>query len=330
MTIDTMTADECRCLLSDEGELLRIFDEEFRVKVTSADTRGEYAILSGSVASGGGPPLHAHPSNETFYVLSGEFLFTQRTFESVSVFHALPGSIVHAPAGVPHRFENVSAERSCMLMTLSPQLLDFLRDLAGAFPPGSAPDMEKMLEIHARHQVATFHGEEGSRAEPQKEGASSSQARMLAWEFEHANQQLADTLETCSSKQWQAMCVDTGWTVAVQAHHVASNHRVIANVIQDAAQGRPHAPLPSRILDESNDRHAVEFANISRDDVVELLRRDGPAVAISYRVLSDEQLKRPGWHLNESGAPTVTDLIKHLAIGEIERHGAAIREAIGS
>ena len=327
MTPNTLAAEACRCLLPDEGELLRIFDEEFRIKVTSSDTGGEYAMLSGSVAPGGGPPLHAHPSNETFYVLSGEFLFTQRTADAVTVFRATPGSLVHAPAGVPHRFENVSAERSRMLMTLSPELLDFLHDLAAAFPPGSQPDMEKMLDIHERHQVATFHGEEGSRAEPEKDGASSSQARMLAWEFEHANQQLIETVTSCSPEQWRAVCADTGWTVAVQAHHVASNHRIIADVIQDAAQGRPHAPLPAQKLDDINARHAIEFADVSKDDVVELLRVTGPEVAASYRVLTDEQLKRPAWQL-DGNVPSVADLITQLAIGEIERHGAAIRDTV--
>ncbi len=330
MTADAIDLIECSCLLPGEGEAIRIFDEEFNLKITGDDTAGAYAILSGTVAPGGGPPLHAHPGNETFYVLSGEMMFTQRTAEGVSVFRGGPGAIVHAPAHVPHRFENVSPARSAMLMVVSPEAVDFLRDLSAAFPPGSEPDMEKMLTIHARYQVETFHGEDGSRSEPSKDGAASTRARALAWEFEHANDGLIETLERCSEEQWRAVCPDTGWTVGVQAHHVAANYPIIAGVIRDIAEGHPHPPMPPEKLDSINAQHAQEFAGTTKAQVLALLKANGPTTAQVYRLLSDEQLARSAVVTSGAREQTVERLLQDLAIGEITRHGAAIRQALAN
>ncbi len=329
MAMQSIDLRSCRFVEEDDGEVIRIFDEEFRVKLTGADTGNVYAVIVGSVAPGGGPPLHAHPTNETFYVLTGEIEFTQRTEAGLSRFRGGPGAIAHAPAAVPHRFENVSPGRSAMATIIAPEMVEFLRELGRVFPPGSKPDMEKMLEIHERYRIDTFHGTEGSRPEPEQDGATSTKARGLAWQFRHEADQLVATLEACPEDRWRAVCVDTGWTIGVQAHHIAVSMPLIAGVIRDAANGRPHGPTPTSTLDAINARHAEQFAAITKGEVVALLQDYTPLAVETYRTLTDEQLAQPGWQL-DGPAPTVSDLIERLAIGEITRHGAAICEALGS
>ncbi|HVB65673.1 MAG TPA: cupin domain-containing protein [Nitrolancea sp.] len=312
-----------------EGERIRIFDEELVIKVEGRETAGAYALITLSVAPGGGPPLHAHPGNETFYVLSGDIAFTQRDAGGVSTVRGGSGTVFHAPGGVPHRFENVSPSRSTMLLVVSADSVEFLRELGSVFPPGAQPDMEKMLAIHARYAVETFHGAEGSRPEPPKDGAMSAQARALAWRFEQANATLIEMIATCSAAQWQARCTDTGWTVAVEAHHVASNEPAITGLIRDGAAGHPHPPAPAARLDEINARHAVEFARVTIAETTDLLRKNGVEAANLIRKLTDEQLTRPAVVAEGHTVASVADMIERLAIGEIERHGDAIRTAIG-
>jgi quercetin dioxygenase-like cupin family protein len=317
----------CSCVLPDDGEMIRIFDEEMVVYVSGAETGGAYTVLVGSVAPGGGPPLHAHPTSETFYVLSGEFEITQRDATGVSTFRAGPGTIVNAPGGAPHRFENVSPTRSTMLIVVPPESVDFLRELGAAFPPGAAPDMEKMLDIHARYALETFHGAEGSRPEPPREDATSARARELAWRFRHANEQLIAMIAGCMPTQWRAICADTGWTVGVQVHHIAVNEGVLAAVAGDAAAGHPHPPLPPGKLDEMNARHAAEFANVTKEETLALLRENGARAAETYRRLSDAQLALMVT-LAEGYTVSVADVVERHGIGEIEGHGAYIRDAI--
>jgi quercetin dioxygenase-like cupin family protein len=319
----------CTALLPDEGEAIRVFDEEFFVKVDGVESGGAYAIFSGSVAPGGGPPLHAHPSSETLYVLSGEFAITRRDESGVSTVRVGPGAVVHAPGGAPHRFTNVSPTRSALLIVADIEVLAYVRELGKAFPPGSAPDMERMLALNAKYHVETFYGEDGSRPEPAKDGATSARARALAWRFEQANAALIATLEGCTAEQWRAACADTGWTVGVQAHHIAVNEAVFPEIVRNALAGRPLPPMTLAQLDAVNARHAQQFAGVALAETVALLRTNGPQAAQYYRGLSDEQLAVTV-ALGVGHTVSVADLIATHALDEIERHGAAIRQAIGA
>jgi quercetin dioxygenase-like cupin family protein len=327
MVTELVQASGCVCVPPAGGEEIRIFDEEIVVKVSGTEGDGAYAVLVGSVAPGGGPPLHAHPSSETFYVLSGEFDFTERGADGVSTYRGGPGTTFHAPAGVPHRFENVSPTRSSMLFVVPVESVNYLRELAAAFPPGAQPDMEKMLALHAKHQVETFYGESGSRPEPATGEAPSARAHALAWRLQAASDSLAATLAVCTAKQWRTVCADTGWTVGVQAHHVAVNEAAILAVAQGVVAGHPHPPLPPGKLDEINARHAADFADVTPAETIPLLRDQIARATAAYRTLSDEQLALPVT-LAADYTVTIAELIERLAIGEVERHGAFIRAAI--
>ena len=84
---------------------------------------------------------------------------------------------MQAPGGTPHRFENVGATPSTLLIVVEPSVLDFLREVGTAFPPGSPPDMERMLDLSAKHQIDVFYDGDGARPEPPRDGATSAQAR---------------------------------------------------------------------------------------------------------------------------------------------------------
>jgi quercetin dioxygenase-like cupin family protein/uncharacterized damage-inducible protein DinB len=330
MATNVATAIGCSYVSPDAGERIRIFDEEAVVKVVGAETGGAYALVTFSVAPGGGPPLHAHPGNETAYVLSGEFAFTQRDASGISTFRAGPGAVAHAPGGAAHRFENVGPTRGMMVQILSPELVDFLRELGAAFPPGAEPDMERMLAINAKYGNELIYGGEGSRPEPAKEDATSERARALAWRFAQANDALIATIERCTPEQWRATCADTGWTVGVQAHHIAVGELPIAAMIRAVAAGEPPPPMPPGMLDAINARHAAEFANVTKEEAVALLRENGARAAETYRTLTDAQLARTTAPTAGEHPASVAQLIEYLAIGEIERHGAALRAAIGA
>jgi len=320
----------CSYVPHEGGERIRIFDEEAVVKVVGAETADAYAVITLSVAPGGGPPLHAHPGNETFYVLTGAFAFTQQDATGVSTFRAGPGAVVHAPGGAPHRFENVGAGRATMLQVVSPEVVDFLRELGAAFPPGAQPDMERMLALNAKYGSEVFYGDEGSRPEPATDDATSERARALAWRFEQASEALIATVAGCTLEQWRAVCADTGWTVGVQAHHIALGEATFTAMIGKVAAGQPLAPMPPGMLDAINARHAAEFAQVAQAETLALLRQNGAKATEIYRRLTDAQLDRAASLVAGKPPMTVVQMIEYLAIGEIERHGAALRQALGA
>ncbi|HEX7102285.1 MAG TPA: cupin domain-containing protein [Nitrolancea sp.] len=328
MATNLATSRGCSYIEPNAGERFNVFDDEIAVKVGGTETDGAYAVVTITTAPGGGPPLHAHPCSETFFVLSGEFEFTQRDANGDSTFRACSGAVVHAPGGMPHRFENVSAVPSTLLIVFEPDALDFLREASAAFSPGAEPDMETMLALTTKYQMETFYDGDGARPEPPQDGATSAEARALAWRFTHANNTLIDVVERASPEQWRAICADTGWTVAVQAHHIADNHTQLAGMIRLIAEGQAPAPVPVEIIDAANARHAEAFANVTQAETIALLRRNGAIAAEIYRILTDEQLAQAAVTLVGAPPSTVVGLINYLAIGEIERHGQAIRAAI--
>lgn len=329
MASNLATRQACSYLVPGGGERFHIFDDEVAVKVDGTETAGAYAVVTITTAPGGGPPLHAHPGPETLTVLSGEFAFTQCDANGASTFRAGPGAVVHAPGGAPHRFENVSATPSTLLIVFEPEALEFLREAGAAFPRGAEPDMETMLALTAKYHIESIYGGEGTRPEPPRDGATSEQARALAWRFSRANDALIEMIARCGPEQWRAICADTGWTVGVQAHHVASNHGPLATMFKQIAEGQPPTPMTTELLDAVNARHAREFANVTRAETIALLRKGGAMAAQTYRRLTDAQLARTGTMLVGTPPSSVAGLIAYLAIGEIERHGQAIRDAIG-
>ncbi|HVT06368.1 MAG TPA: cupin domain-containing protein [Polyangia bacterium] len=81
-------------------------------KADGAETRGRYAISEWWLEPfTRGPGAHAHDEDDVFYVLAGTMSF----FVGGKWVDAPKGSLVIAPGGTPHDFENRTGERAGML-----------------------------------------------------------------------------------------------------------------------------------------------------------------------------------------------------------------------
>lgn len=77
------------------------------VRFEGRDLGGPVSFFLVDAEPGRGSALHVHPYSETWVVRKGEAEFTVGDDK----IRAYPGDIVVAAANVPHRFENVGAER---------------------------------------------------------------------------------------------------------------------------------------------------------------------------------------------------------------------------
>jgi len=155
----------------------------------------------------------------------------------------------------------------------------------------------------------------------------SEKAAALAEQFAQLNDDLIATVERCSDAQWAAKCPDTGWSVGVQAHHIAGGEMGLAGFIGAVANGQILPPLTMDMIDWGNARHAEEYANVSKEETLTLLRENGAAAAAMIRGLSDAQLARTG-ELIAGRSTSVERMIQFLSLGEIQRHGEHLRQAI--
>jgi mannose-6-phosphate isomerase-like protein (cupin superfamily) len=87
------------------------------VKVSGADTGGDFALFEVPAIPYSGPPLHMHHvENEWFYVLEGEFEIRVGDEH----FQLTPGASVFAPKMIPHTWQSVGETPSKMLSLAEP------------------------------------------------------------------------------------------------------------------------------------------------------------------------------------------------------------------
>jgi quercetin dioxygenase-like cupin family protein len=139
----------------DEGEAYWLLGMLEIVKISGADTGGEFGLLEVTVRAGEGSPWHVHPDeDEWFYVLEGEFT----VYVGEKRLSLTPGSFAFGPRGVPHTFIG-ETDGSKALVGFQPFLFEsFLHEVGEPAtervlpPPLSAPpDMGRLLPIAERH-----------------------------------------------------------------------------------------------------------------------------------------------------------------------------------
>jgi len=88
-----------------------------RVLLRAEQSGGAVSVIeSGSLPGFGGPPLHHHDFDETFYVVEGELTFQLGD----ELFTKKAGELAFAPRGVPHTHANLSAAPTRHLIVCTP------------------------------------------------------------------------------------------------------------------------------------------------------------------------------------------------------------------
>jgi hypothetical protein len=163
--------------------------------------------------------------------------------------------------------------------------------------------------------------------------ASASRSGSLADQFETALANFSGVLESLSSEQWRmrgrntpGMRIndeDEARPLGVIAHHVAVNLKVIMGRIQGAMNQQATAPLDFK---QVNARHANEYADTTKAEVLSLLRDSGHQIAIDLRSIPDEKLDIA--QELPSGKMTVEQRIERVLIGHIQSHQGSIEATI--
>jgi len=124
---------------------LKLVGEQITVLASGAQT-GSYEIFLQVGPENSGPPPHNHPWDESFYVVKGEIAFGIDDSETT----ALPGTLVHLPAGTTHWFRFGKGGGEMISMTSREGASRMFTDMDREISPEN-PDLAKLVAIGERH-----------------------------------------------------------------------------------------------------------------------------------------------------------------------------------
>jgi quercetin dioxygenase-like cupin family protein len=129
---------------------LKLVGEQITVLASAAQT-GSYEIFLQRGPENSGPPPHSHPWDESFYVIKGEIAFGIDGGETT----AMPGTLVHLPAGTTHWFRFGEGGGEMISMTSREGASQLFTDIDREISPDK-PDLGKLLEVGRRYGLAVF------------------------------------------------------------------------------------------------------------------------------------------------------------------------------
>src|SRR5262245_48432312 len=125
----------------------------------------------------------------------------------------------------------------------------------------------------------------------------------LAQRLEQGAAALAAFATTLSEAEWETRVPHDGRSVGVMVHHVASMYPLEMQLAQLLAMGKPIAGVTIEVVADINAKHAREFDGVTREQALELLRKNSAAAAAEIRALSDTQLDQAAMISYNSDAP---------------------------
>ena len=158
---------------------------------------------------------------------------------------------------------------------------------------------------------------------------SSQRANDLAIRLEQGATALASLAEGLTSSEWVTRLPHDGRPFGVVVHHVATMYPLEIQLAQAIASGKPIEGVTSDVVDQINAKHAADFAGVSKEAALELLRRNSAAAAAAIRALSDAELDRAVTVSLYGDAPlTCQFFLEDHAVRHSYHHLARIRRAM--
>jgi hypothetical protein len=151
----------------------------------------------------------------------------------------------------------------------------------------------------------------------------------LADRLEQGARALATFASGLTEEELQTQVPHDGRRIGVIVHHVATMYPLEIQLAQALAAGQPVAGVTWDDVHAMNAAHAKEFAGVTKEAALDLLRRHSTAAAAAIRALGDAELDRAApVSLNADAPLTCQFMLEDHAVRHSYHHLAAIRGAM--
>ena len=162
-------------------------------------------------------------------------------------------------------------------------------------------------------------------------GATNARANALADRLEAGARALIAFAASLTDAEWRTRTPKDGRTIGVTVHHVAAVYPIEIQLAQTVAEGKPVTGLTMDDIHAMNAQHAQENSAATKEEALELLRRNSAAAASAIRALSDEELDRSvPVSLYSDATLTCQFVLEDHAVRHSYHHLARLRTALRS
>ena len=151
----------------------------------------------------------------------------------------------------------------------------------------------------------------------------------LADRLESGASLLASLASSLTDAEWQSRLPQDGRKIGVVVHHVASVYPLEIQLAQKLAAGNPIVGVTAKDVHDLNAAHAIEFDDVTKEEAIDLLRRNSAAAAAVIRALTDDELDQAApLSLNADAPLTCQFMLEDHAVRHSYHHLAGIEAAL--
>ena len=157
----------------------------------------------------------------------------------------------------------------------------------------------------------------------------SKRTHALAERLEQGANALVALASTLTTAEWQSRVPKDGRKIGVVVHHVATMYPLEIQLARVLAAGKPVVDVTPADVDSINAAHAEEYDGVTKEEALDLLRRNSAAAAAAIRSLTDDELDRAApLSLNSDAPLTCQFMLEDHAVRHSYHHLARIRAAL--
>ncbi|HZS61793.1 MAG TPA: DinB family protein [Gemmatimonadaceae bacterium] len=142
---------------------------------------------------------------------------------------------------------------------------------------------------------------------------------------------LASFARSLTDAEWNTPIPRDGRTVGTIVHHVATMYPLEIELARQIAAGQAVTGVTWDDVHHLNAQHAKEFADVTKDEAITLLARNGAVASRAIRALTDEQLDTAApISLNADAPLTCQFMLEDHAVRHSYHHLQRIQHVRGS
>lgn len=120
----------------------------------------------------------------------------------------------------------------------------------------------------------------------------SERAEQLAQRIRAFSDEVIGVVDGCPAAAWTRRCEAEDWAAGVTARHIAAGHLELLGLVRAMVGGEALPRFTREQLVAMANEHARAHADCTREEVAELMRRNGAAMADYVAGLQDADLDR--------------------------------------